>query len=162
MSRGPRHHFACRLVWSAREATTSYRAYGRDLRVDFEGKPSLDMSAAPAFRGDATRHNPEDLMVAALSACHCLSYLAECARAGVEVVGYEDDATGELGLVDGGLQFLEVQLRPRVAVAPGADALRAERLHRRAHEGCFIARSVSFPVRHAPVILTLETAAEGS
>lgn len=148
MSRGPRHRFECRLAWTGAGTTTGYRDFGRELRVDFDGKPSLHASAAPAFRGDGARHNPEDMMVAALSACHCLSYLAACARAGVEVVAYEDAATGELALVDGGLQFVDVLLRPRVTVASGTDLARAERLHMRAHESCFIARSVNFPVRH--------------
>jgi len=159
VSRGPRHRFVCRLAWTGQGATTGYRDYGRDLRVDFDGKPSLEASAAPAFRGEGSRHNPEDLMVAALSACHCLSYLAECARAGVEVVAYEDEATGELALVDGGLQFVDVQLRPRVTLGVGADAARAERLHARAHEACFIARSVNFPVRHEATVTPASGAA---
>ncbi len=153
MSRGPRHRFECRLAWTGAGTTSGYRDYGRDVRVDFDGKPSLHGSAAPAFRGDGSRHNPEDLLVAALSACHCISYLAECARAGVEVVAYEDSASGELALVDGGLQFVDVLLRPRVTIATDADVARAERLHARAHDGCFIARSVNFPVRHEATVI---------
>ena len=77
------HVFRCSLEWTgaAGGATTHYDHYRRDYRVDFPDKPSLLGSAAPAFRGDGSLHNPEDLLVAALSACHCLSYLALCARA---------------------------------------------------------------------------------
>ncbi len=74
-------------------------------------------SADPHFLGDGSAYNPEDMLVAALSACHLLSYLAECARAGIAVVAYEDDARGEMALIDGAVRFREVVLRPKVAIA---------------------------------------------
>lgn len=154
----PTHHFACRLSWTGAEhgPTVRYRDYSRDYRVEFEGKPPLTGSAAPPFRGDGSLHNPEDLIVAALSACHCLSYLALCARAGVLVVAYTDAATGRMELVgegdSRGLAFVEAVLRPEVVVAPGTDVAKAERLHDKAHATCFIARSVAFPVRNEPTI----------
>ena len=155
---GPSHDFACHLVWTGAAAgpTRDYRGYDRTYRVDFEGKPPLVGSAAPPFRGDGALHNPEDLLVAALSACHALSYLAQCARGRVEVVAYEDRATGRMALVDGGLQFVEVDLHPRVTVSPGTDLAKAERLHGPAHAECFIARSVAFPVRHHPSVSVAE------
>ncbi len=148
------HRFECRLVWSgaAKGPTASYEDYSREYRVDFEGKPSIRGSAAPAFRGDPTLHDPEDLLVAALSACHCLSYLALCARAGVHVIGYEDEVFGRMERVDGVVKFTDVTLHPKVTVAPGSDAEKARALHERAHAVCFIANSVNFPVRHAPTI----------
>ncbi|MEM9693688.1 MAG: OsmC family protein, partial [Myxococcota bacterium] len=148
MSRGPVHEFRCRLSWTGGDEgpTRSYRAYSRRYRVDFVGKPSLEGSAAPPFLGEDSRHNPEDLMMAALSACHCLSYLALCAQRSIAIAKYEDDAWGQLALVEGGLQFVEVVLRPRVAVeARSAERLeRARVLHADAHKQCFIARSVNF------------------
>lgn len=151
---GPEHRFACTLTWTGADAgpTTSYRAYSRAFRVDFDGKPSLQGSAAAPFRGDETLHNPEDLLLAALSACHCLSYLALAAGAGITVVDYQDTATATMALVDGGLQFVEATLRPALAIAPGGDLDKAVRLHPRAHAECFIARSVNFPVRNEPVV----------
>jgi organic hydroperoxide reductase OsmC/OhrA len=149
------HRFDCRLTWTgaAGGPTTSYEAYARDLRVEVPGKPPLDVSAALAFRGDPARHNPEDLLLAALSTCHCLSYLALSARAGIAVVAYEDDVSGILArAVDRKLRFTEVTLHPRVRVAPGADRAKALALHDLAHEECFIARSMNFPVRHEPTI----------
>ena len=148
------HRFECRLVWSgaAKGPTASYEDYSREYRVDFEGKPSIRGSAAPAFRGDPTLHDPEDMLVAALSACHCLSYLALCARAGVHVIGYEDEVFGRMERVDGVVKFTDVTLHPKVTVAPGSDAEKARALHERAHAVCFIANSVNFPVRHAPTI----------
>ena len=118
------HHFDCRLVWSgaAKGPTTSYEGYSREYRLDFEGKPSLKGSAAAAFRGDPSLHDPEDLFVASISACHCLSYLALCARGGVHVLGYEDEAEGKMSRVEGVVRFTEVMLHPRVMIAPGSDA----------------------------------------
>ena len=144
------HAFDCRLVWvgAARGPVVDYASYSRELTVDIEGKPQLRASSAPAFRGDGSLWNPEDLLVAALSTCHCLSYLAVCARAGVSVVAYEDSAHGKLERRDGVIRFVDVLLRPRVTLAPGADKTKALALHVEAHEGCFIARSVNFPVRH--------------
>ncbi len=149
-----KHRFSCHLTWAgaARGGTTSYESYSREVRVEMEGKAPLLMSAAAPFHGDPSLANPEDLLVAALSACHFLSYAALCARAKIEVVGYEDSAVGTLDRVDGVTKFTEVVLRPRVTVAPGADVEKARALHARAHEICFIANSVDFDVRHEPVI----------
>jgi len=149
------HHFECRLSWTGalRGPTTSYQAYSRDLLVEVEGKPPLLGSAAPAFRGDGKVHNPEELLVAALSECHCLSYLALAALGGIALVGYEDRATGTLAKIDGQFRFREVTLRPRVWLAAGANVDAARALHEKAHRECFIASSVNFPVRHEPEIL---------
>jgi peroxiredoxin-like protein len=148
------HHFACKTTWTG-GTTASYDTYSREMRIDMEGKPSLTMSAAPAFRGDASLHNPEDLLVAALSTCHALTYLAVCARAGIDVVAYEDDATGKMERKDGAIRFTEVVLRPRVTLSRGDEALvaKAKELHEKAHRGCFIANSVSFPVTNEPVVV---------
>src|SRR5262249_55604076 len=124
------HHFACHLVWTgaARGGTTGYEHYSREVRAEVAGKPPRSRSGAPAFRGDAALLNPEDLLVAALSSCHFLSYAALCARSGVAVVAYEDEATGTMDRVDGVTRFTEVVLRPRVTLAPGADADKARAL----------------------------------
>jgi organic hydroperoxide reductase OsmC/OhrA len=148
------HVFPCRLVWtgSERGGTTSYAGYSRTYRVDFVGKPSIAGSAAPAFRGDPALHNPEDLLVAALSACHALTYLAVAAKAGVVVVGYEDDAVGTMAPVGGVMKFVEVKLKPKVIVAAGSDVAKAVALHEQAHGGCFVANSVNFPVTNEPSV----------
>ncbi len=151
-----RHRFEARLRWTGAQhgPTDSYERYDRGLRVEFDGKPPMELSAAPPFRGDGSVHNPEDLLVAALSACHALSYLALCARRGVRVVGYEDAAVGELGHGAPGetLRFHEAVLRPRVTIDATSDLALAERLHERAHQECFIAASVNFPVRCEAVV----------
>lgn len=147
------HHFAAHLVWTGASAgpTRSYQAYDRAWRVLVEGKPPLEGSADPAFRGDPARYNPEDLLVVALATCHLLSYLALCARAGIEVASYEDQARGTMAIKDGRLRFVEVTLAPRVTIAAG-DLRRAQALHEQAHADCFIANSVNFPVRNRPTV----------
>ncbi len=148
------HHFAARLTWTGAAAgpTRNYQDYARDWQARVAGKPALEGSADPTFRGDPARHNPEDLLVVALATCHLLSYLALCARAGIEVVAYEDEASGTMTIKDGRMRFVEVILAPRVTIAAG-DLERAKALHAQAHADCFIANSVNFPVHNRPTVV---------
>ena len=153
------HDYKARLVWDGNlgEGTSTYTGYGRKYRVQFDGKPDLTGSADPIFRGDANVYNPEDLFVASLSSCHLLSYLALCARSKINVIAYEDDAIGTMVLrPDGGGKFETVTLRPKVTIAKGGDAAKARDLHKRAHETCYIANSVNFPVDCEPEIASGE------
>jgi len=147
------HQYRGVAVWTGARAgaTTSYAAYSREYTFTIPGKPAIIGSADVPFRGDPARLNPEELLLAALSTCHLLSYLAECARAAIEVTAYRDDATGTLTFKDGRLRFTDVLLRPQVRLARG-DLARATALHARAHDACFIANSVNFPVRHEPQV----------
>ena len=149
------HHYRALTTWTGAQhgSTTSYEGYSREYTVQIEGKPLFTGSADPTFRGDPAHHNPEDLLVMALSACHLLSYLALCARAGIQVLSYEDEAMGTMARQDGRMRFTEVILHPRVVIADGDDLDKARALHHEAHEGCFIASSVAFPVRHEPTII---------
>jgi organic hydroperoxide reductase OsmC/OhrA len=153
------HSYKSRLIWDGNRGngTSAYDAYGRKYRIQIDGKPDLVGSADAIFRGDSNAHNPEDLFVAALSACHLLSYLALCARSKINVVAYEDDASGILKLrPDGGGSFESVTLRPIVTITPESDEGRALALHETAHDQCFIASSVSIPVFHEPQIRLAE------
>jgi organic hydroperoxide reductase OsmC/OhrA len=150
------HRYALRTTWTGNRGTgtTGYRDYDRAVTIEVEGKPELLASADKPFRGDPSRWNPEDLLLAALSECHLLSYLHACVQAGVVVVDYEDDASGVM-VEDGhgGGAFREVVLRPRVTVAAEEMRDAAEAAHAQANAWCFIANSVSFPVRHEATIL---------
>jgi organic hydroperoxide reductase OsmC/OhrA len=151
------HRYAVTVTWTGNSGrgTADYRAYDRahEIAGSADGKPPIPGSSDPAFRGDRARWNPEELLVAALSACHELSYLHLCADAGVVVTSYTDVAEGVMVQeADGGGQFREVVLRPVVTIAAGSDVEHARVLHDRAHALCFIARSVSFPVRHEPEV----------
>lgn len=149
------HDYASHLVWNGNlgNGTSTYAGYGRDYTVMVDGKPNIRGSADPMFRGDAALHNPEDLFVAALSSCHMLSYLALCARKGVSVLAYEDNATGALSLdVNRKGSFEKVVLNPVVTIADADKHALALALHDEAHELCFIARSCSVPIHHAAIV----------
>jgi organic hydroperoxide reductase OsmC/OhrA len=144
-----RHHYRTQLVWTGNRGagTSAYGAYDRAHEVKVAGKPALPMSSDPNFRGDRARHNPEELLVASLSSCHMLWYLHLAADSGVIVTSYEDSAEGVMDEgADGNGRFVSVTLRPRVHCAPGADTALALKLHDEAHDKCFIANSVNFPV----------------
>jgi organic hydroperoxide reductase OsmC/OhrA len=159
------HDYKAKLVWEGNlgDGTSSYMGYGRKYRLKIDGKPDLTGSADPMFRGDPNAHNPEDLFVAALSSCHLLSYLALCARSKINVVAYEDDASGTLLLrPDGGGSFESVTLRPTVTIAAGGDEKRAMELHETAHDLCFIAASVKVPVGHEAQIKVAPVTAQST
>ncbi len=133
--------------------TSAYRAYGRDHEISASGKPVVPASSDPAFNGDPARYNPEDLLVASLSGCHMLWYLHLCAVNKVVVLEYEDNAAGTLEeTADGGGHFVEVTLHPAITITAQSDLETARRLHHEAHDKCFIANSVNFPVRVQPQI----------
>ena len=147
------HEYSVRSEWTGNRGsgTSGYRDYDRLATMSIAGKPDLLASSDKPFRGDPSRWNPEDLLLAALSECHLLSYLHACVTAGVVVVAYEDDASGTM-VEDGrgGGAFREVVLRPTVTVADESMADAAQHAHHQAHEWCFIANSVNFPVRVDP------------
>ena len=149
------HHYKLLLRWTGNrgEGTGGYRSYDRSHEIHIEGKPVIVGSSDPGFMGDPSLHNPEDLLVASLSACHMLWYLHLCSDAGIVVTHYEDDASGTMEQTpDGGGRFTSVVLKPRVTIRAGGDVKRAEELHERANQLCFIAQSMSFPVQHEPSI----------
>ncbi len=150
-----RHEYRLTTTWTGDRGTgtSGYREYDRDVTLAVEGKPDVLASADKPFRGDPGRWNPEDLLLAALSECHLLSYLHACVTAGVVVTAYTDQAQGTM-VEDGkgGGSFTDVLLRPTVTVADASMVEAAAAAHEQAHEWCFIANSVNFPVRHDAVI----------
>jgi organic hydroperoxide reductase OsmC/OhrA len=152
-----KHEYRTALRWTGNQGTgtSDYRAYGRDHEITGPSKMApVPGSSDPHFRGDATRYNPEDLLVASLSACHMLSYLHLCAVNHIVVTAYEDDAMGTMAEnADGSGEFKQVMLRPRVTITAESDAAVAIKLHEEAGKLCFIARSVNFPVCHEPLIV---------
>jgi organic hydroperoxide reductase OsmC/OhrA len=154
------HDYAATVTWTGPEAgsTKTYAGYSREHEIAFDGKDAvLRGSADGSFRGDASLVNPEELLVASLSACHMLSYLAVCALEGIEIVSYVDRARGQMAEVGGAGRFVSVTLEPRVTIARAADRDRAIALHANAHEVCFIANSVNFPVTLEPETIVTES-----
>jgi organic hydroperoxide reductase OsmC/OhrA len=149
------HRYAVTVKWTGNTGTgtSGYRSYERrhEIFSAMADKPPIPGSSDPAFRGEPSRWNPEELLVASLSACHKLWYLHLCADAGVVVLDYIDRAEGTMEeSADGSGRFRSVILRPEVTVAPGSDIAKARQLHDLAQAKCFIANSVNFPVEHAP------------
>lgn len=145
----PTHRFEGAVTWRAGAEAPA----AGNHRVQFAGRPAMEVSAAPQYRGDASKLNPEELFLAALASCQLLSYLAVAARAGVQVLSYDDRPVATLAMADKRMRIVEVLLRPRIAIAAGADPDAARALVERAHQGCFIGNSVSCAVRIEPEIV---------
>ncbi len=161
MTRMPkRHSYEVTVEWTGNEGpgTTGYTAYGRDHMIRADGKTAIAGSSDPSFRGDPGRWSPEELLVAAISACHKLWYLHLCATNGVVVLSYADRAEGTMVEAEGsGGRFVGVCLRPRVVITPESPPDRARALHAAAHRECFIANSVNFPVSHQAELVIAES-----
>lgn len=149
-----KHHYTTTVTWTGNkgEGTTRYDSYERSHTLSVTNKPELQCSSDTPFRGDGTKYNPEDMLLYSLSSCHMLWYLHLCADAGIVVTAYADNATGVLDMAaPGGARFTEVVLHPVVTITDAARIDEANAMHHKAHEACFIAKSVNFPVRQEPV-----------
>ena len=147
------HQYALTVKWTGNtgKGTSEYRSYERSHKIVVKNKAEISASSDPAFRGDKTKHNPEELFLASLSSCHMLWYLHLCADAGVVVTDYEDQAEGTmLEGEDGGGQFIEVVLHPKVTISDKSMIQEANALHHEANKRCFIANSCNFPILHEP------------
>lgn len=147
------HQYSTKIRWTGNRGTgtSRYDEYDRNHILSIENKPDIFCSSDTVFRGDNTRHNPEDMLVASLSSCHMLWYLHLCADAGVIVTEYSDLATGTLSINENGDGCIsEVKLHPTVIVAHSSMIDKANELHNMAHKKCFIANSCNFPVLHLP------------
>ena len=149
------HTYELAVTWTGNTGagTSSPRSYSRHHEVTAEGPAPIAASSDPAFRGDSSRWNPEQLYVASISQCHMLWYLDLAARAGVVVTGYEDRPTGVMVEEGSGAgQFESVTLHPTVTITASSDPALAHDLHDRVGDYCFIARSVSTPIHHEVVV----------
>jgi organic hydroperoxide reductase OsmC/OhrA len=145
------HHYKAVITWKGNkgQGTADYKAYEREHEISVLGKPIISASSDSAFRGDKSKHTPEDLLVSSLSGCHMLWYLHLCAVNGIVVSSYTDQAVGIMEEnQDGSGQFTEVTLNPEVVVMEDSMIEKAGALHAESNKMCFIARSVNFPVRH--------------
>jgi organic hydroperoxide reductase OsmC/OhrA len=151
------HYYKSTIKWTGNNGsgTDNYRNYERSHQIIIENKSDILGSSDTVFRGDKTKHNPEELLVSSLSSCHMLWYLHLCSEAGVIVSDYIDNATGTMvESSNGGGQFSEVTLNPIVTVIEKSMVDKANELHKKANELCFIANSVNFKVKHNPTIIS--------
>lgn len=149
------HHYTLSVAWTGNKGTgtSGYREYERNHTISIPGKPDLACSSDTAFHGDPSKYNPEDMLIASLSACHMLWYLHLCADAGIIVTAYSDQPTGIMVQTNKGGHFTEVVLHPKITITDPSMIEKAKDLHHDAHEHCFIANSVNFPVRQQPEII---------
>lgn len=155
----PIHHYTTTTIWTGNrgQGTLEYKGYDRSHTIRFAGKPDILGTSDAAFRGDKTKHTPEDLFVSSLSTCHMLWYLHLCAVNGVIVTEYLDQATGVMEEeLKGSGHFKEVTLNPAVTVKEKSMIEKAIALHGEANQMCFIANSVKFPVHHSPAVTVAE------
>ncbi|MDF1668735.1 MAG: OsmC family protein [Roseovarius sp.] len=153
------HEYTSRVTWTGNrgQGTQTYGGYDRTWQVQTPGKPVIECSNDPLLGGDPTLHNPEDLLISALSSCHMLWYLHLASEAGIVVQGYHDNplAVGE-SQPNGAGRFLRAILRPAITVSKGPDHALAEAVHRKIPKFCYIARSVNFPVEYQATYLQQE------
>jgi organic hydroperoxide reductase OsmC/OhrA len=154
--RDRQHHYRVATSWTGNlgSGTSAYSAYSRNHELSAPEKSTLIAgSSDPAFRGDATRYNPEELLLGALSACHMLWVLHLCADAGIAITDYHDESEGlVVEHADGSGEFTRVVLRPRMTITDSMRANDAAEIHVKAHALCVLARSVKFEVACEPVI----------
>jgi len=137
------------LDWQKTDAAFTYETYTRNHTIRFkDGQEVVTASASPIYRGDGSKADPEDMLVAALSSCHMLSFLAIAAKKRLTVTSYQDEAVGFLENEGGKLWITRVILRPRVEIDVTPETLM--QIHHMAHEACFIANSVKTEVTVEP------------
>lgn len=146
------HEYTAGVRWTGNRGlgTRTYRGYDRTWNVSTPGKPTITCSNDPLLGGDPQLPNPEELLLASLSACHMLWYLHLASEAGIIVHGYEDYPVA-IGRTEGNGAgaFVNATLKPQILVEARTDLELADDLHHRIAAFCFIARSVNFPVRYA-------------
>lgn len=148
------HEFHASLSWPSSKDSGSLKGkQQKNHQVYIDGKPELDISAAKSFKGDSLWYNPEDLLLSSLMSCHMMSYLYACQSSQIQVVSYKDTAKAILHVnQDGSGQITKVFLFPRVIITAKEDLIKAQKLHQKANELCFIANSCNFPVIVDPII----------
>jgi len=147
------HNYTARIHWTDENnnGTTNYTAYSRNHIISFPFKPDLPSSSEPAFRGDKTRYNPEEMLLASISSCHLLWYLHICTSNGIVLVEYEDNAEGVMEVFDDGIgKFTSITLHPKLKITDESKLELAKSLHEEAHKFCFISNSVNFPIKIVP------------
>lgn len=147
------HYYKTIVTWTGNtgKGTLDYKAYERDHIIQVQGKPEIQGTSEVSYYGNQFRYNPEELLVASLSACHMLWFLHLCAINKVVIIAYKDIAFGTMQTTPGGGgKFTEVILKPDISIAGSADAELLDKLHKEANTLCFIASSCNFPVRHQP------------
>lgn len=149
------HNYNTNINWigNTGQGTFNYNSYGRCFEINTENKPTLLGSSDPTFLGDSSKHNPEELLLAAISSCHMLWYLHLCANEKIVVTNYSDNASATMDENENGSgKFTSAVLNPIVTITDASKEELAKSLHIKANAMCFIANSLNFKVQHLPII----------
>jgi organic hydroperoxide reductase OsmC/OhrA len=141
------------VAWQRASKDFTYESYNRNHVWRVGKNTEIEVSAAPEYRGDGERLDPEEALVASLSSCHMLTFLAIAARKRFGVESYEDEAVGHLTKnAEGKLWVSQVTLRPRIRFMEGITVSREQLdlMHHHSHKECFIANSVKTEVTVEP------------
>lgn len=153
------HTYTSKIIWTGNSGTgtTDYKTYERSHTISIKNKIDIHATSDPAFRGDTTKHNPEELFLSSLASCHMLWYLHLCSTAGINVLSYEDNAVGIMEEFNNGNgKFTEVTLYPIVTLSEKNMIEKANTLHQEANKMCFIANSCNFEVKHEPICTSIK------
>lgn len=148
------HKYKVQINWTGNNGsgTDHYKNFERSHNIKVDNKTDILGSSDPAFRGDKTKHNPEELLLASISSCHMLWYLHLCSEEGVIVIDYIDNATAIMEeSPNGSGRFIEATLNPIVTVKENSMIDKANEIHKKANQFCFIANSLNFTVKHNPI-----------
>ena len=149
------HRYTVTCNWDG-STGTGYESYSREHRATAPpAYAQLTLSSDPAFRGDPSHLNPEQLVVLAAASCQLLSFLAVAARARLDVVAYEDRAEGEMPEHDEPLRLTTIRLRPEITLRPGPSEDRVMKLVHLAHRECYVANSLRTDVVVEPTVIFL-------
>jgi peroxiredoxin-like protein len=116
------------------------------------GKPDVQVSTPPEFKGHEGIWSPEDLFVASVNVCVMSTFLAFAERAGLAFTSYESGAEGRVELVDGKFQVTSIVLTPRLTVKSDGDIDKARELLMKAESNCLISNSVKTRVTIQPSV----------
>lgn len=150
------HHYKVALKWTGNQGTgtSNYKEYERAYKIQIDNKVEILGSSDPEFRGDRTKHNPEELLLASVSSCHMLWYLHFCSEAKIIVTDYVDNATAILEETESGNgKFTSILLQPTITITEESMREQGTELHKKANEFCFVANSLNIAVDHKPIFI---------
>lgn len=148
------HNYNVATKWTGNQGigTSNYKDFERSYTIQIENKADIFGSSDPEFRGDRTKHNPEELLLASVSSCHMLWYLHFCSESKIVVTDYIDNATAILDETENGNgKFSSITLNPTITITDQSMVELATELHKKANEFCFVANSLNLKVTHQPI-----------
>ena len=142
--------YSATIRWKrAEHETFSDNQYSRAHLWEFDGGVRVPASASPHVvplpYSVEQNVDPEEAFIAAISSCHMLTFLGIAAKRRYVIDAYVDTAIGIMEEDEAGrTSVTKVTLRPDIVFSGDKkpNYLQLEKMHRLAHQHCFIANSV--------------------